>query len=104
MIRILGIALDNAIEASKDNPASSKIDMMIYLNNAGGLEFEIRNLLINHKISMNQIRSNGYTTKANHFGIGLSNVEEIVSQYSGIALDLHVEGDYFVFYLVIDGD
>lgn len=100
IIRIFGIALDNAIEASKkiNNP---QINIMLFVNKDNGIEFEVKNM-INSRVSVTQVQKKGFTTKTNHSGLGLTNVNEIVSKYPNLSLDLYTEDNNFIFYLVID--
>ena len=102
LIRILGIAMDNAIEASTELGSKSRIDIMVFKNQSNGIEFEIKNLVKNENIRINEIQRSGVTSKVDHLGVGLANVKEIISKYSNMSLDLKIENKYFTFYLVVD--
>lgn len=102
VIRVVGIAIDNAIESTKGAHKEQKINIMIFLNDDKGIEFEVRNTFNDENIDISALQDEGYTTKADHSGIGLANVKEIVTKYSNMFLDLHIEDNWFVFYLVMD--
>lgn len=102
LVRILGIAFDNAIEASEKNIIGRHIDIMFYKNEEQGIEVEIRNSFDNKNLDINKIFSRGFTTKKDHNGDGLFNVRELISKYSNLSLDVYTENDNFIFYLVID--
>lgn len=102
VIRVVGIAIDNAIESTKGAHKEQKVNIMIFLNDDNGLEFEVRNTFNDKNIDISALQDEGYTTKADHSGIGLANVKEIVTKYSNMFLDLHIEDNWFVFYLVMD--
>lgn len=102
VIRVVGIAIDNAIESTKGAHKEQKVNIMIFLNDDKGIEFEVRNTFNDENIDISALQDEGYTTKADHSGIGLANVKEIVTKYSNMFLDLHIEDNWFVFYLVMD--
>lgn len=97
--RIIGIAFDNAIEAS-ESKNNSKIEAMIYQEKKD-LEFVIRNK-IDEKIENNVIVQEGYTTKSKHLGLGLNNVLKIVQKYPNkIIVDINNDTKWFTFSLVV---
>ena len=79
--KILGVFLDNAIEAVKDLK-TKHIGIEIYLMD-GDLCVDITNNY-EGKLDMNKIGSSKYTTKGGNHGYGLSLVNQIISDYPGV--------------------
>lgn len=99
LIRILGISLDNAIEASK-NTNSPEINLAIIKSN-NQLEFVIQNSTIESNISIEKLMSPGVSTKKGHLGIGLSNIQEIKKKYENVYVHYEKNSKYFTVYIVI---
>ena len=82
LVRIIGITFDNAIEESKALVAekhdirSAEVQIMVYSDGPDEFEFEIRNKIQNKKISTSQIQQRGFTTKKDHKGLGLANIND----------------------------
>ena len=79
--KILGVFLDNAIEAVK-NLKTKHIGIEIYLMD-GDLCVDITNNY-EGKLDMNKIGSSKYTTKGGNHGYGLSLVNQIISDYPDV--------------------
>lgn len=110
LIRIMGIVLDNAIEESqkiisetKDH-SQAEIQMMMYSSEDTGFEFEVRNKIKDSSINPVQIKQAGYSTKKNHAGLGLANIDQIGQKYPAMDISYEVIDGYFDFYLVVEGD
>lgn len=101
IIRIVGIALDNAIEASVETKKPF-IQIMIF-SEKNLFEFEVRNNFQN-KVNIKRMKRPGFSTKDNHLGIGLSNIQEIIENYKEATLDIEVKKEVFDFYMVIDNE
>lgn len=95
LIRIIGIAYDNAIEASKKFGAKAEIRAAIYQDEEG-FSFEIRNRYAD-EVDLTQVTHSGYTTKAGHHGLGLANVKEICDGYSNVLFDTETGEGWFNF-------
>lgn len=92
--RIIGIVFDNAIEASQ-NDSSPQIKVFLYKDKK-----ELSFLIANHisgKVDLNKITKRGYTSKHNHRGYGLSNIEKISKKYPEMFIRYEIKEDYFVF-------
>ena len=74
-IRVLGIVLDNAIEASKISRTKS-LSLMIYQDKRQ-IEFLLTNSCDYCTIPIDELVTQGTTTKQGHQGLGLANIEEI---------------------------
>ncbi|BDR56707.1 hypothetical protein KIMC2_12690 [Xylocopilactobacillus apis] len=79
VIRILGILLDNAIEHT-EKETEKKISCAL-INSPDLIEITVSNQASN-LYNLDQLFENGYTTKKNHQGFGLANVNNLVEQNS----------------------
>ncbi|WP_286029041.1 sensor histidine kinase [Ligilactobacillus agilis] len=95
LIRIVGIAYDNAIEASKKLGVKAEIRAAIYQDEEG-FSFEIRNRYAD-EVDLTKVTHSGYTTKAGHHGLGLANVKEICDGYSNVLFDTETSEGWFNF-------
>ncbi|WP_211331267.1 GHKL domain-containing protein [Companilactobacillus insicii] len=99
--RILGILFDNAIEACQKNSDPTIRFALINVENA--TEYIIvNNTSPNTKIDLNKIFMNGFSTKENHNGIGLANVQELVDKKPNFFLHTKFENDEFTVILTIE--
>lgn len=100
IIRILGIVYDNAIEESLEFGDEAKIDTMIYQEN-GELEIEIRNRYRDTDLTIQDMKKSGFTTKKNHDGLGLANIEELSQSYNDIFINYQIKDGWFTFLMVM---
>jgi len=100
LTRILGILLDNAIDACllTDNP---ELDFAL-ISFDDHIEFIIKNNISNEStIDLNKIYQTGYTTKAKHGGLGLSTVRKIIDSHSNLFLQTKIDDNFFTIILTI---
>jgi len=92
--RILGIFLDNAIEAClKTNNPQIAFGIIQF---DGYIEFLIKNNIAStDTIDINDIFKDGYSTKKDHSGLGLSSVKEIVDSNNDLFLQTKVKDGYY---------
>ncbi|MFC6175449.1 sensor histidine kinase [Companilactobacillus huachuanensis] len=92
--RILGILLDNAIDAclETDNP---ELDFaLISFDNY--LEFVVKNnVKSNDSINTNNVYKSGYTTKKNHSGLGLASLMDIVDSNKDFIIQTENDNGYY---------
>ncbi len=100
IIRILGIAYDNAIEASLILKNGAKVKSMVY-SKEGELEFEIKNRFNDTGKSILELKKLGFTTKKGHSGLGLANIEDIKKKYDVILVEYHISDGWFTFYMSV---
>lgn len=100
IVRILGIVYDNAIEESLEFGDEAKIDTMIYQENCE-LEIEIRNRYRDTDLTIQDIKKSGFTTKKNHDGLGLANIEELSQSYNDIFINYQIKDGWFIFLMVM---
>lgn len=80
VLRILGILLDNAIEETKDQGDI----ILILLNQEDGLHIVVDNSL-HHDINLSFIYKEGYSTKGNDRGLGLSGLLKMIENYQEVS-------------------
>lgn len=99
--RILGILFDNAIEACRKD--SKPVLKFALIDDNDATEFIIiNNTAPNTQINLNKIFVNGFSTKENHNGIGLANVQELVNKKPNFFLHTKFENDEFTVILTIE--
>ena len=91
--RILGILLDNAIEAARET--DEKVINIIIRSDVKKQIFIIENSCIDNNISTTKIFEKGYSTKENNSGIGLWKVHKILSKNTDIDLFTTVKNNKF---------
>lgn len=105
LIRIIGIAFDNAIEESIAYQASGQVpavEIMFYREQENSLEFTIKNKLRDQqKADLPAFSQVNFTSKRGHAGLGLSNVQELQKKYANLFVEYRIEGDKFIFALTI---
>ncbi len=94
LARILGIFLDNAIEATLETK-HPQIGLNIIQNEAG-VSIIISNHFQDHGVALHKLRQKGFSTKIGHQGIGLSNAQKIISSYDNIILETTMRCGCFV--------
>ena len=102
--RILGILLDNAIEAAAQ--CEEKLIIIDIHNDSYHKcqSLSIENTFIDKNININKLSQKGYTSKENskeNHGIGLWQVSKIVKKYSNVILDTSKNEKFFKQELVI---
>lgn len=98
--RIIGIAFDNAIEESKNNQIG-EINAYIF-QNGKTFTFEIRNKIKNIP-QLSKIQQTGFSTKKNHQGLGLSNINQLKQKYPTLFVNYRINNNWFIFALNIVG-
>lgn len=93
--RILGILVDNAIEASEDSQL--KIINLAIIKTLNGSILLIMENSFASKLDINQIYIKGYSSKlGNNRGRGLLNLTEIINKYPNVLLNTRVDGKLFI--------
>ena len=94
LARILGIFLDNAIEAALETE-QPKIGLNIIQNNTG-VSIIINNCFQDNGEALHKMKQKGFSTKIGHQGIGLSNAQKIISSYDNILLETTMHCGCFI--------
>lgn len=92
-IRCLGILIDNAMEEVKEN--NGKIHLVFLAATNGQLTMTISNT-IRREIDCEKIFQEGYSTKGNNRGMGLSILQEIMHQNENMTMETRVENNEFI--------
>lgn len=100
LVRMLGILCDNAKEASlqTDHP---QVDILFYTED-NLVEITISNPYIPQGVSLDKLRNRGVTTKDNHKGLGLVNLEKISKAYSNVLINFNQNNNNFVVQIIIE--
>ena len=99
--RILGILLDNSIEAAKDS--NDKIIKLSVLNYPNNKIIKLENTYHDKNIDLNKIFEKSYSTKKNNSGIGLWEIKQILKKYDGLKLNTYMKENLFIQELQICG-
>ena len=100
LCKILGILLDNAIEASMDTEEGTVNIGLI--NDDSSISIIVSNSY-SEKPNLNKIFEPGYSTKGNDRGLGLSSLKKIINEkYRNILLNTIVEDDLFIQEIIIN--
>ena len=100
--RILGILLDNAIEASLEVPDDKKIEMNI-IQIDKTTDIQISNTFNNTGTPIADFNKEGFSTKGTNRGLGLSSAHEIANKLN-ILLNTEIDGNTFIQNLSIEGN
>ena len=96
--QILGVLLDNAMQATKNiNERQILIDV---IDDKDNIEFCIGNTYCNN-IDFESIGKDNYSTKGKNHGFGLSLVDDIVNENDIFMLDKEINGKFYIQKLLI---
>lgn len=100
--RILGILLDNAIEASLELTDDKKIEMNI-IQIDKTTDIQISNTFNNTGTPIADFNKEGFSTKGTNRGLGLSSAHEIANKLN-MLLNTEIDGNTFIQNLSIEGN
>ena len=100
--RILGILLDNAIEASLELTDDKKIEMNI-IQIDKTTDIQISNTFNNTGTPITDFNKEGFSTKGTNRGLGLSSAHEIANKLN-MLLNTEIDGNSFIQNLSIEGN
>ena len=94
--RILGILLDNAIEAANET-TEKKINITFRNSlNTNSQTIIIENSYSNKNIDKNKIFEKGVSEKENHLGMGLWEVKQLINKNTNVELSTDTTSNYFI--------
>lgn len=91
--RILGVYLDNAIEAS--SRAKDKQIIIEFINSEHNIEVVLSNSY-NGNINFDELDKEGYSTKGKNRGVGLSLVKDIIKNNKLLSQSREINGKFYV--------
>lgn len=94
LARILGIFLDNAIEAASETE-QPQIGLHI-MQNKTDVSITISNRFRDNGAALHKLKQKGFSTKTGHQGIGLSNAQKIIGSYDNVLLETTIQCDCFI--------
>lgn len=94
LARILGIFLDNAIEAALETE-QPQIGLNI-IQNETGVSIIISNRFHDNGAALHRFKQKGFSTKSGHQGIGLSNAQKIIRSYDNVLLETTMQCGRFM--------
>lgn len=98
--RIMGIFLDNAIEAAGECKDNKEIRFNV-IKEEKAVVITLMNTFEVDEVDINNIEKNGYSTKGENRGLGLYNVKEILKKYRSVLKSTSVQEGFFVQSLVL---
>ncbi|UQS81673.1 GHKL domain-containing protein [Bombilactobacillus folatiphilus] len=98
VVRILGVLLDNAIEQAQKEVEKKVI--CAFVPSEHMVEVIIDNVVSNID-NLHQLFDEGYTTKANHQGLGLANVRQLIKDDDHLWLDVDLKRNHLQITLTI---
>ena len=94
LARLLGIFLDNAIEAASATE-QPQIGLNIIQHDAG-ISIIISNCFQDNGAVLHELKQSGFSTKTGHQGIGLSNAQKIINSYDNVLLETTMQHGCFM--------
>ena len=101
LIRIIGILLDNSVEALEELE-EGKLLVGIF-NLKSDLVIVIKNTVRKNVEPLHLLRKSGFSTKGDNRGLGLSTVDELLVLEPNILLETSIKEDYFIQKITIIG-
>lgn len=99
IIRCVGIFLDNAIEACQSQK-NAKINVLLTKYSGNNYSLIVQNT-ISQPVNLTEVLKPRVTSKQNHDGLGLNNVNEIVNSTPDLSLEIEQSASEISFELVI---
>lgn len=95
LTRVIGIFVDNAIEAS-DSVDISEINIAFFNTEQQSNIIVIQNRVDKINFNIGEIFKEGFSTKGKGRGTGLSNVKSILNKHSNTTLNTRIENNWFI--------
>ncbi|MGU3344533.1 quorum-sensing sensor histidine kinase AgrC [Staphylococcus succinus] len=94
--RVIGIVLDNAIEASEKIEDDPLIRIAFIKNNDDSVMFIVMNKCEPNMPRIHTLFQENFSTKGKNRGLGLSTLKELTDATSNVLLDTTIDNDYFI--------
>lgn len=92
--RILGIILDNSIEAALES--DKRTINIALINKNKSVIIVVINSFKGEILSVSRLFKEGFSTKGENRGLGLSNLKEIINRYNNVSLDTCIKEKEFI--------
>ncbi|MBL7574071.1 quorum-sensing sensor histidine kinase AgrC [Staphylococcus saccharolyticus] len=92
--RIIGIILDNAIEASES--LEDPLIRIAFIDNDVSVTFIVMNKCSDNIPKIHELFEQGFSTKGDNRGLGLSTLKELIDENENVLLDTIIENGFFV--------
>lgn len=92
--RITGIIIDNAIEASE--ALEDPLIRIAFIDNEESVTFIVMNKCSDNTPKIHELFEEGFSTKGDNRGLGLSTLKELTDENENVLLDTVIENGYFV--------
>ncbi|ATQ59066.1 ATP-binding protein [Staphylococcus epidermidis] len=92
--RIIGIITDNAIEASEN--LEEPLINIAFIDNEESVTFIVMNKCSDDIPKIHELFEQGFSTKGDNRGLGLSTLKELTDSNENVLLDTVIENGYFV--------
>ncbi len=92
--RIIGIIVDNAIEASEN--LEEPLINIAFIDNEEAVTFIVMNKCSDDIPKIHELFEQGFSTKGDNRGLGLSTLKELTDSNENVLLDTVIENGYFV--------
>ncbi|MGY3750955.1 GHKL domain-containing protein [Vagococcus acidifermentans] len=99
LIRMLGILIDNAVEACQKNDFSEYF--ITIKSSTTGIEIQVKNPVRENNLSLTKISTYGVSTKGTDRGIGLSSLFSLSEKSTNTRVNLSVAHHFFIATLTI---
>lgn len=90
LARIIGILFDNAIEANNDSNPQKEINVVFFKSISDSTIIIIENTLNDNSVMVEQIFTEGFSTKGKKRGKGLHTAKNIIDGYPNVMLNTNV--------------
>lgn len=97
--KVLGIALDNAIESTIE--CKNPVVQVAIIKQSNAVDIIIKNNCENEIINVSKLYDKGFSTKGSYRGIGLNNLKKIVSKYDNVSVEISSQKQEFCLILKI---
>ena len=92
--RIIGIIVDNALEASEN--LEEPLINIAFIDNEESVTFIVMNKCSDDIPKIHELFEQGFSTKGDNRGLGLSTLKELTDSNENVLLDTVIENGYFV--------
>lgn len=93
LVRILGIYLDNAVEAAEFSKGRKV--WILFIREEGGILIRIENTYDGETPELGQMEQEGYSTKGEGRGLGLYSARQILDKYPSVICETSIEEGIF---------